>query len=325
MAYQTIGKQQGASDSAGKLKALKLPDDLTGASFLDIGCNEGFFCLEAKQRGASKVIGIDKSAEAIHAAKKRAKKMGLAIEYICDDWMRLPHGKFDYILFASGLHYVLEPIILFDLIYNRLANDGLFILECGYMPECMDSAITRAIRKGGPRLYPRVDILINSWLRKFAVRHIQKSVRQSGDPIRRSVFHCYKWNTSVVLILGQSHAGKTTIAPRLSTDIVIRTDVLFRSRMAKGVSLSGAEAKFEKRRLAAQGNRPGNSGIAKAWKALREDKAIKKHFAQIIVDAVRLNQGLSTIAVEGYVLEDLAPIVKKNLEAQGFRVWMMRR
>ncbi len=41
-AYQSFDDEKGASASEKKLKAIRLPDDLTGKSVLDIGCNEGF-------------------------------------------------------------------------------------------------------------------------------------------------------------------------------------------------------------------------------------------------------------------------------------------
>src|SRR3954471_17859357 len=36
-----------------------VPDDLTGKSVLDIGCNAGFYSIEMKKRGAARVVGID--------------------------------------------------------------------------------------------------------------------------------------------------------------------------------------------------------------------------------------------------------------------------
>ena len=38
------------------------PADLTGKSVLDIGCNAGFYSVEALRRGASRVVGIDSDA-----------------------------------------------------------------------------------------------------------------------------------------------------------------------------------------------------------------------------------------------------------------------
>ena len=36
-----------------------VPDDLTGQSVLDIGCNGGFYSFEMKRRGAARVLGVD--------------------------------------------------------------------------------------------------------------------------------------------------------------------------------------------------------------------------------------------------------------------------
>jgi tRNA (mo5U34)-methyltransferase len=35
------------------------PDDLQGASVLDIGCNAGYYSIELKRRGAGRVVGVD--------------------------------------------------------------------------------------------------------------------------------------------------------------------------------------------------------------------------------------------------------------------------
>jgi tRNA (mo5U34)-methyltransferase len=36
-----------------------IPEDLSGKTVLDIGCNAGFYALEMKRRGAARVVGID--------------------------------------------------------------------------------------------------------------------------------------------------------------------------------------------------------------------------------------------------------------------------
>ena len=36
-----------------------LPEDLTGKTVLDIGCNAGFYSMEMKRRGAERVVGVD--------------------------------------------------------------------------------------------------------------------------------------------------------------------------------------------------------------------------------------------------------------------------
>jgi tRNA (mo5U34)-methyltransferase len=53
-----------------------LPDDLTGKSVLDIGCNAGFYSLEMKRRGAARVLGIDHDERYLEQARFAASVLG---------------------------------------------------------------------------------------------------------------------------------------------------------------------------------------------------------------------------------------------------------
>src|SRR3546814_2465756 len=68
--YQSFPDASGDSRTLEKLKALKLPE-LGGLGFLDVGCNEGFFCGFAKFQGASRAVGIDQSRPFIERARAR--------------------------------------------------------------------------------------------------------------------------------------------------------------------------------------------------------------------------------------------------------------
>jgi tRNA (mo5U34)-methyltransferase len=48
----------GINDSPAALRALGLPDDLTGRRVLDIGTRDGFFAFECERRGAE-VVAVD--------------------------------------------------------------------------------------------------------------------------------------------------------------------------------------------------------------------------------------------------------------------------
>lgn len=64
-------------DSREKLASLELPEDLSGKTFLDIGCAEGFFVIQAARRGAVFARGCDFTAERIKIAKILAKAWNL--------------------------------------------------------------------------------------------------------------------------------------------------------------------------------------------------------------------------------------------------------
>src|SRR3954464_13113584 len=55
--------------------------DLAGRSVLDIGCNAGFYSMEMKRRGASRVLGIDSDDEYLTQARFAAEVNEMEIEF----------------------------------------------------------------------------------------------------------------------------------------------------------------------------------------------------------------------------------------------------
>ena len=50
-----------------------IPEDMSGKSVLDIGCNAGFYSLEMKRRGAERVLGIDTDEHYLRQARFAAE------------------------------------------------------------------------------------------------------------------------------------------------------------------------------------------------------------------------------------------------------------
>ena len=71
----------GFRDSAKVWERLKLSDDqFAGKSVIDVGCNSGFFCFEAKKRGAARVLGIDIDNAFLRAASDVRDLLSLDVE-----------------------------------------------------------------------------------------------------------------------------------------------------------------------------------------------------------------------------------------------------
>ena len=68
-----------------------LPQDMTGKSVLDIGCNAGFYAFEMKRRGASRVVGIDFSPGMLEAAKQKLATVEspATVEFVEEDVMQM--------------------------------------------------------------------------------------------------------------------------------------------------------------------------------------------------------------------------------------------
>ena len=50
-----------------------IPEDLSGKTVLDIGCNGGFYSLEMKRRGAARVVAIDHDEDYLAASELRRR------------------------------------------------------------------------------------------------------------------------------------------------------------------------------------------------------------------------------------------------------------
>ena len=102
MSYQSFPWAQGDSVSPAKLIALDLPK-LEGKSFLDVGCNAGFFCGFADWQGAARVVGVDSSAAFLETARELFPRC----EFICQDWSNIGEEKFDVIIFSRP--FIMRP------------------------------------------------------------------------------------------------------------------------------------------------------------------------------------------------------------------------
>jgi tRNA (mo5U34)-methyltransferase len=103
------------------------PDDLSGATVLDVGCSAGFYALEMKRRGASRVIGIDSDRRYLEQARLAAEVSGLELEFrelsVYD--VGALRERFDLVLFLGVLHHLRHPLLALDLLYEHVVGDLL--------------------------------------------------------------------------------------------------------------------------------------------------------------------------------------------------------
>lgn len=91
-----------------------LPRDLKGKSVLDVGCNGGFYAVEAKRRGAERVLAVDVVRMHVRQAKFVAQALNLDLEVrraSVYDLSPATVGRFDVTL-ALGLVYHLKHLVL---------------------------------------------------------------------------------------------------------------------------------------------------------------------------------------------------------------------
>jgi hypothetical protein len=313
-AYQSFDERKGTSRSAEKLAAIKMPKDLTGKRVLDLGCNEGFFCLEAKRRGAAEVIGIERNSKHLPPARERAAAEGLGIEFREGNMLNLPDGEFDIILLLSAIYYLDNPAELLRRVRDHLTPAGKLILELGVDRKLEALSVIRALRSRDARCFPTERLLREVWLEGYSVRSVGPSVQQSGDPVPRFVFHCTPAITNVMLISGPGKVGKSTMARQLGKHSpVIFVDALLRPVRAKSAVVPLQQSKIDARL-------ESNRSIKVMWSEFREDEEVQEYVASVIAAAVKQCQSADTIIVDGHGVDLLERHLVEKL-GRGFKCW----
>jgi tRNA (mo5U34)-methyltransferase len=108
--------------------AAHLPEDLTGKTVLDIGCNAGFYSMEMKRRGASRVLGLDHDDRYLAQARFAAGTLGYDnIEFRNHSVYDVGSlgERFDVVIFMGVLYHLRHPLLALDLIHEHVAKDIL--------------------------------------------------------------------------------------------------------------------------------------------------------------------------------------------------------
>ena len=104
-----------------------LPVDLRGKTVLDIGCNAGFYSMEMKRRGASRVLAVDYDPDYLAQARFAAEVEGLDIEFrqlsVYD--VGSLRERFDVVFFIGVFYHLRHPLLALDLIHEHVARDIL--------------------------------------------------------------------------------------------------------------------------------------------------------------------------------------------------------
>ncbi|MGZ5182664.1 MAG: TIGR04290 family methyltransferase [Ramlibacter sp.] len=118
-----------------------LPEDMTGMSVLEIGCNAGFYSLEMKRRGAGRVVGIDFDDYYLDQARFAAEVLGHDIEYrrlsVYD--VGALGERFDLVLFMGMVYHLRHPLLALDLVHEHVARDLLLF---------------QSLQRGSPEMEP---------------------------------------------------------------------------------------------------------------------------------------------------------------------------
>jgi tRNA (mo5U34)-methyltransferase len=102
-----------------------IPQDLTGLTVLDVGCNAGFYSIQMKQRGAKRVVGIDHDEDYLAQARFATEVLGLDIsfEQLSVYQVGELREQFDVVLFLGVFYHLRHPLLALDLLRHHVTKD----------------------------------------------------------------------------------------------------------------------------------------------------------------------------------------------------------
>jgi len=136
-----------------KIQMMQLPNDLSGRTVLDIGCNEGFFSFEAEKLGADRILAIDKSSAAKAKFELVKRILDSKVEFMAVDLFEMDRhdiGKFDIVFFLAVFHHLRYPLLALDRLYNLTKEFAVMeFVEAVPIVDEEQSAMVRKMSKKG--------------------------------------------------------------------------------------------------------------------------------------------------------------------------------
>ncbi len=116
----------------------------------DFGCGPGLYASQWAKAGAQ-VTGIDVSEQSITYAKQHAKKEGVEVEYLCQDYLQYPFNKkYDLITMIFCIYCELNPKQRANLLskFRSLLNDNGAVLLDVYSLKGFDEKTEKEVSFG---------------------------------------------------------------------------------------------------------------------------------------------------------------------------------
>jgi tRNA (mo5U34)-methyltransferase len=174
------GRQTAPEHPLGDFPAFKweqiagyLPEDLTGARALDIGCNAGFYSFQLASRGAH-VLALDLDAHYLQQGRWAAEHLDPEgrVEFRQGSVYDLVEveGSFDVVLFMGVLYHLRYPLLALDVVAEKVG--GKLVLQTLTMPGDEPIGTPEDVEIG-----ERKQLLEPGWPRAAFIEH-----RLAGDP-----------------------------------------------------------------------------------------------------------------------------------------------
>jgi ubiquinone/menaquinone biosynthesis C-methylase UbiE len=187
-----------------------------GMRVLDVGCGAGdvsFLAATLVGRDGS-VVGVDRSAEAISLAKRRAADVGLAnVSFVTQDLLELrTEARFDALIGRLVLMYFAEPDVVLRHLLERVVSGGVVTFH--------EIDVHGAICEPNVPLFARSLARVSETLRCVNADprmglHLPQTFRRANLPTPRMIAHARIGTAAEMAILQQITAITRTLLPAM--------------------------------------------------------------------------------------------------------------
>lgn len=197
---ETAGDYQTETRMRAKLSAIPLPEDFSGLSVLDIGCDHGAFTKLAADRGAESVLGLDRGrgvrrdGRIVHrdiVERNRAQGWDRCTFEVCNLGSEWPEfGQRDVVFAFSVYHHVFQEcgdhVAIWAWLAKHVAPGGVLLFEG---PIDTRDPIAKSRARGQLQPYTRNAILTAAG-EHFDVEYYGPAVHRD----HREVWVCRPWD-----------------------------------------------------------------------------------------------------------------------------------
>lgn len=146
----------------------------TSKIFLDVGCGEGLFSLELKNKFATEVWGVEISKNSYELAKNKLDKV--LFGKIEDVINLIPDNYFDCIIFNDSLEHLVDPFAILTKIKNKLKKNNSYIVSS--IPNIRNFYVLQELLIDKNFEYKDSGILDRTHLRFFTKKSIIKMFKE---------------------------------------------------------------------------------------------------------------------------------------------------
>jgi SAM-dependent methyltransferase len=108
---------------------VKMLPKMDGLNVVDLGCGYGWFCRDAREKGAKHVLGLDISQKMLNKAREMTSDSAIIYRQEDLEQLTLPEDTYDLAYSSLTLHYIEDLSKLLKTIYQSLTSGGYVIFS----------------------------------------------------------------------------------------------------------------------------------------------------------------------------------------------------